>query len=437
VRSPLPTLSPPRVLKQARSRCPICHAPSDGAVIESDGKVYLKRTCPTHGERTVCIASDVRFYNVSCGSGCCAEAQPFDVLSTCVALIEIVSSCNIACPTCFSDSPRSSGVDFVPFDEIKARVDGVVARKGKIDILQLSGGEPTLHPDLFEILEWAQSHTGIGYVLVNTNGLRLAAEVDFARALERSWRPGKLQLYLQFDGPRAEGQRELRGADLRAARERAVTAAGAFREGGLPITLAMTVTPENLSQAWETIELGLRFPNVRGVSFQPMFFSGRLPEAFGDLCALPRRLNTADVILAAIEQSRGRLRVEDFTPLPCGDPNCAWIGYLLRSDEGVRSISELVDLRSLQGFLRDRVNYNLADLDRCGCESEPLGKLLRSLEIDASHTFRLFVKPFMDALTWDEDRIDRCCTHVIRPDGKLDSFCRYYSGFPGTWNAPH
>jgi uncharacterized radical SAM superfamily Fe-S cluster-containing enzyme len=35
----------------------------------------------------------------------------------------------------------------------------------------------------------------------------------------------------------------------------------------------------------------------------------------------------------------------------------------------------------------------------------------------------------MDASTWDEDRIDRCCTHVIRPDGKLDSFCRYYSGF--------
>ena len=57
-------------------------------------------------------------------------------------------------------------------------------------------------------------------------------------------------------------------------------------------------------------------------------------------------------------------------------------------------------------------------------------ELLKKFELDETHTFRLFIKPFMDALTWDEDRIDRCCTHVIRPDGKLDSFCRYYSGFP-------
>jgi hypothetical protein len=133
-----------------------------------------------------------------------------------------------------------------------------------------------------------------------------------------------------------------------------------------------------------------------------------------------------------VEQSRERLGIEDFTPLPCGDPNCATIGYLLRLPDGIHSISEFLDFSQLQSFLADRVNYNLSDLARCGCESEELGALLKGLELDASRTFRLFIKPFMDALTWDDDRIDRCCTHVIRPDGKLDSFCRYYSGFPGT-----
>jgi uncharacterized radical SAM superfamily Fe-S cluster-containing enzyme len=76
------------------------------------------------------------------------------------------------------------------------------------------------------------------------------------------------------------------------------------------------------------------------------------------------------------------------------------------------------------------MHYTMADLARCGCESEPLGSLLKNLELKPSMTFRIMVKPFMDARTWDQDRIDRCCTHVIRPDGKLDSFCRYYSGFP-------
>jgi uncharacterized radical SAM superfamily Fe-S cluster-containing enzyme len=141
------------------------------------------------------------------------------------------------------------------------------------------------------------------------------------------------------------------------------------------------------------------------------------------------RLNTADIILAAVAQSAGRLRFEDFTPLPCGDPNCATIGYLLKLDGQVRSVSDFIDFTNVQDFLGTKVRYRLEDLMKCGCESEPLGDLLRQFELDETHTFRLFIKPFMDAWTWDEDRIDRCCTHVIRPDGKLDSFCRYYSGF--------
>ena len=95
----------------------------------------------------------------------------------------------------------------------------------------------------------------------------------------------------------------------------------------------------------------------------------------------------------------------------------------------VRSVSDFIDFTAVQGFLHDKIRYKLEDLMKCGCESEPLGDLLKKFELDETHTFRLFIKPFMDAQTWDEDRIDRCCTHVIRPDGKLDSFCRYYSGF--------
>jgi uncharacterized radical SAM superfamily Fe-S cluster-containing enzyme len=205
----------------------------------------------------------------------------------------------------------------------------------------------------------------------------------------------------------------------------------------LPVTLAMTVTPDNLPFIWQTVEFGLGWPHVRGVSFQPFFASGRFPglapagngfASSSDRPSCNPRLNTADVILAAVSQSEGKLRFEDFTPLPCGDPNCATIGYLLKVDGAVRSISDFIDFKSVQGFLSDKIHYSLDDLLRCGCESEPLGDLLKRFELDETHTFRLFIKPFMDLLSWDEDRIDRCCTHVIRPDGKLDSFCRYYAG---------
>jgi hypothetical protein len=104
------------------------------------------------------------------------------------------------------------------------------------------------------------------------------------------------------------------------------------------------------------------------------------------------------------------------------------ISFLSRRARDVFGLPEGLDLSQRP--------FTLDDLARCGCESEPLGHLMQGMEKTKGMAFRLFIKPFMDAWTWDEDRIDRCCTHVIRPDGKLDSFCRYYSGFPDTKQAP-
>ena len=460
------------LLKTTTSRCPVCRKACPAEVWrvgDRTAQVFLRRRCPEHGEISVCVASDARFYWVSrgnpanaqggcCGGGgnaCCAAdgslagplgenahrsgEDPFETLSTCLALIEIVHSCNLSCPTCYANSPlEKHRVDAVPLTEVQRRVQGVIDRKGKIEILQLSGGEPTLHPQLFELLDWAHQHPKIDYLLLNTNGVRLAQEPDFAARLGRVFAGGGLQLYLQFDGVQAAGQHWLRGADLRSLRERALDACAA---ANLPVTLAMTVTRDNLEHLWPTIEFALQFPHIHGVTFQPMFGSGRIPATVSAGAGImagekSSRLNTADILLAAIEQSGGRLRIEDFTPLPCGDPNCATIGYLIRHGGRVHSVSDFIDFHQVQGFLKNKLHYTLQDLARCGCENEPLGALLKALELKASMTFRLMVKPFMDAWTWDQDRIDRCCTHVIRPDGALDSFCRYYSGFADCAPAP-
>jgi hypothetical protein len=452
------------LLKHTTSRCPVCGVPCPAEVWRTGGipqRVMLKRTCPEHGAASVCIATDARFYWLAkgkdanacgCGpGGCCSadgsntgslgrNADPGDALgvmeklATCLALIEIVHSCNLTCPTCYADSPLGTGqkVNAVALDDLRRRIQGVIDRKGRIEILQLSGGEPTLHPQFFELLRWLHAHPKIDCVLLNTNGLRIAHDDAFARELAGTFRYGRFQLYLQFDGPQEAGQQYLRGADLRASRERCLERC---RDMKLPVTLAMTVTPENLPHLWDAIETGLRWPTVRGICFQPFFHSGRVPAPSkpdtngGAGEPGPQRLNAADIILAASGQSGGRLRFDDFTPLPCGDPNCAVIGYLLKIGGQIRSVSDFIDFKNVQGFLSTKVRYKLEDLMKCGCESEPLGDLLKRFELDESHTFRLFIKPFMDAGTWDEDRIDRCCTHVIRPDGKLDSFCRYYSGF--------
>ncbi len=410
----------------------------------------------------MCIASDARFYWLAkgdsvnacgCGPGGCSTDkppvgttgrnakgrgdEPFETLSTCLALIEIVNSCNLACPTCYANSPVGAGekVDAIPLDNLKQRIEGVIERKGKIEILQFSGGEPTLHPQFFDLLQWAKDHPQIDYLLLNTNGVRIANDEEFAQRLGEMFAKGGLQLYLQFDGVQAEAQQFLRGADLRAMRQRCIERCA---EVNIPITLAMTVTAENLPHVWSAIEFGLGFPHVHGITLQPMFASGRKPDSF-KVQRTPfdptTRLNTGDIILSAVEHAKGQLKFEDFTPLPCGDPNCATIGYLIRAGGSIHSISNFIDFAQLQGFLKDKIHYTVEDLAQCGCESEPLGHLLKKLELKSSMAFRIMIKPFMDAWTWDQDRIDRCCTHVIRPDGKLDSFCRYYSGFPEVNNS--
>jgi uncharacterized radical SAM superfamily Fe-S cluster-containing enzyme len=455
-------------IKSTESRCPVCLARIPAQVARRCDAVVMTKSCAAHGEFEAILAHDASRYYASHGAGGCADApssgccdpsdrassgccapgnpdatDPFERLSTCVALIEIVESCNLACPTCFASSPHGVGDDLkcTPSREVRQRIAAVVARKGFVDIIQLSGGEPTLHPDFFEILEWCLAHPKIGYVLVNTNAVRVATDAPFRERLAELRRArGKFELYVQFDGVQEQGQRALRGADLRKIREDAIDGAGAL---GVPSTLAMTVTEETLAFLGETMRFAIPRRHVRGISFQPRFTSGRLDGRI-ESSTLPvarsavRPLSVGDVVHALAAQAPEFVSAADFTPLPCGDPNCHTIGYLLRTAEGTVPLSRLVSLDALQGFLANRVDYRLEDLVQCGCETEPLGEVLRTLEqshgtLGADAPFRMFIKPFMDAWTFDQDRIDRCCTHVIRPDGSLDSFCRYYleGGEPG------
>jgi uncharacterized radical SAM superfamily Fe-S cluster-containing enzyme len=347
----------------------------------------------------------------------------FEKLSSCVSLIEIVDSCNMPCPTCYAGSEIAAGenLKYSPLPDIQSRIQGVIDRKGSIELLQLSGGEPTLHPQLFELLDWALAHDGIEAVIVNTNGLKLAHRGEFTEQMRLRASHDKLAIYLQFDGLQKEGQAALRGSDFRRHKQMALEVCGQI---GLVVHLAMTVTSQNLPFVSEAIDFGLKYDHIRGISFQPVFGSGR-----GSISSQDQPITVADIVRSVAERSE-HLGFADFTPLPCGDPNCHTVAGLVRLQKIVRSVRQFVDFSDVPVFLRDKVNFRAEDLEKCGCEGSGFAQALKAKLIKSAAGFFILIKPFMDARTWDQDRIDRCCTHVIRPDGKLDSFCRYYSGFP-------
>jgi uncharacterized radical SAM superfamily Fe-S cluster-containing enzyme len=103
-------------------------------------------------------------------------------------------------------------------------VDVIVKAEGEPDLVQLSGGEPTIHPDFFAILDAAKARP-IRHLMINTNGLRIAREAGFAERLA-AYMPG-FEVYLQFDSLKREALMELRGADLTKVRIRGAGGAGA------------------------------------------------------------------------------------------------------------------------------------------------------------------------------------------------------------------
>jgi uncharacterized radical SAM superfamily Fe-S cluster-containing enzyme len=85
-------------------------------------------------------------------------------------------------------------------------LDAVVANEGEPQVVQLSGGEPTLHPDFFAVIDLVKVRP-IKHLMINTNGLRIAQDWAFCEHLSQ-YRQG-IEVYLQFDSFEAEALRKL------------------------------------------------------------------------------------------------------------------------------------------------------------------------------------------------------------------------------------
>jgi hypothetical protein len=376
-----------------------------GTTFEHDGKVYLERTCPQHGTVVALVSSDRRSYwlrgevpHPPPAEGACCGPGPAH--RTCIALLEITEACNLTCPACYAESPSGR---HVPIAELKERLAVFLKERGTLDVLQLSGGEPTVHPEFLEILAHVHASPDVKHVMVNTNGLllpKLAA--DLARLKPR------LELYLQMDGFDAKSHVALRGKDLVDEKRRAIAA---IVEHDLPTTLVCTVVKGvNDGELAAILDHALAIPTLRGVTFQPATYSGRFTL---DATALSRT-TLADVLEKLEEQTAGRFRRDDFRPLPCSDPNCCSFTFAARPPGGeVVPLTRLIDYDAHVEKLQDRMYFTPPDAG----EARPPDAV--------NSLFRVVVKPFMDAHTYDQDRVDECCLHIIRPDGRGVSFCKH------------
>src|ERR1700722_11371633 len=333
----------------AISICSTCYRKVEAKTVFQDGNVYLLKRCPQHGSERVLIADDIDYYrrcrevfikppempllyNTPVKWGCpydCGLCTDHEQHS-CLTLIEICDYCNLRCPVCYA----ASGPDrqqFRSLEQIEKMLDAVVRNEGEPDVVQLPGGEPTMHPDFFTVVEMAKSRP-IKHLMVNTNGVRIAEEEDFVKRLAEY--KEDFEVYLQFDSFERDPLMQLRGADLRRVRQDALEKLNRHNiSTNLVVTLKKGLNDHEIGK---TIDFALQQPCVRGVTFQPIQDAGRL-ENFNPATD---RLTLTEVRRKILEQTKV-FRPEDLIPVPC-HPDSLAMGYALKLAGKVTPLTSLI-----------------------------------------------------------------------------------------------
>jgi uncharacterized radical SAM superfamily Fe-S cluster-containing enzyme len=435
----------------ALSICSTCYRKVEAKIVFQDDNVYLLKRCHEHGAEKVLIANDIDYYrrcrevflkppemplvyNTPVKWGCpydCGLCTDHEQHS-CLSLVEICDYCNLRCPVCYAASGPERQ-QFRDLKQIETMLDAVVRNEGHPDVVQLSGGEPTVHPDFFEIVEMAKARP-IRHLMVNTNGVRIAQEEEFARRLADY--KEDFEVYLQFDSFERDPLMQLRGADLRRIREDALEKLNRYNiSTNLVVTLKKRLNDHEIGKI---IEYALQQPCVRGVTFQPIQDAGRL-EHFDPAAD---RLTLTEVRRKILEQT-SVFRPEDVIPVPC-HPDSLAMAYALKLNGKVTPLTSMIPPEVLINGAANTILYeqepavrdNLFKLFATNHSPQSSAGTLRELlcclpkvfvpeTISYENIFRVIIMQFIDAHSFDVRSVKKTCVHIVHPDGRLIPFDTY------------
>lgn len=431
--------------------CSKCLRKVEAKVLIQEGRVYLQKWCPQHRLEKVLIADDAEYwqmtrrflkpgqmprrFNTPIKYGCPYDCGlcPDHEQHSCLTLIEVTDGCNLTCPVCYSDSSPKRVGEHRSLEQIEFMLDAVVRNEGEPDVIQISGGEPTIHPQFWEILDAAKRRP-MKHLMLNTNGIRIANEAGFAKRLAE-YMPG-FEVYLQFDSFEEQALRELRGADLRDVRARALEH---LNEYNVSTTLVVTLRKGlNDHEVGRIIEFALKQRCVRGVTFQPIQVAGRLTEY-----DLERdRLTLTEVRRRILEQTKV-FGDADVIPVPC-HPDCLAMAYALKLGDRVVPLTGMIPrdvLLQAEGStivyeknegLRERLFAAFSTGHSPASAATSLKQLLCCLPlvsvpetITYDNIFRVIVMKFMDAYDMEMRSVKKTCVHIAHPDGRIIPFDTY------------
>ena len=441
-------------IASTRSICPRCKRVLGAELVERDGRVLISRECPDHGRFEAVVYGDADRYReiqrfnkpgeeplerqTASERGCPHDCGicPEHAQHTCLGIIEVNTACNLDCPICFADSgtgAQEHGYS-LSLEQVESMLDAFVRAEGEPESVQLSGGEPSIHPEILEMLGAAKERE-IPLVMLNTNGIRLARDPRFAPALAEIG----VHVYLQFDGFGADAQRAIRGKDLTEEKLRALDHCA---EAGVSVSLAAAVERGiNEDEVGEIVRFGVGHAAVTGVFFQPVTHSGRFRTDSDPL----QKLTNSDVIDLVCDQLPEWFRADDFVPVPCCSPSCRSATFALHDGEDLVPLPRLVEVEDYLDYVTNRAIPDLEVREaleglwsaKAAGGSDPVAERLDciacatgmppELREVAARGFMIVSQDFQDPYTLDVEKVRKCCVSEIVPDGRLIPFCAYNS----------
>ncbi|OSM04202.1 radical SAM protein [Magnetofaba australis] len=435
---------------QTTALCETCLQLIPAKILFEDDAVYHLKRCPEHGAQKTRVAADIDFFHQSkqlikpgdkpltrqteivhgCPHDCglCPDHEQH----SCVALIEINDACAWNCPVCFADASPSKRTH-LPLAQVEAMIDALIDSEGEPDVVQITGGEPTEHPNILEILRLAKRKP-IRHLMLNTNGARIAGDADFVAQLAEL-RPG-FEVYLQFDAVSPAAVAALRGSDVTDVRQRALEN---LEHAGISTTLVATVkNGVNSDELGAIIDHALSWRCVRGVTFQPIQDAGRNPN----FDKQRDRMLLGDIRNGIAQQSR-HFEKADIIPLPCNPEGIA-IAYGLRNGDELVPVTRMIPLQELVAAAPNSISFEKnAELrarlmQTCSLSSEELNaaERMESLlcclpripapeNLGYADIFRIAIVQFLDRYNFCLGAVKRSCIHFVTPDLKIVPFDTY------------
>jgi uncharacterized radical SAM superfamily Fe-S cluster-containing enzyme len=443
------------------SMCPFCKSLLPGEVVARDNQVFVTRNCPTHGKVEGLICSDMEWYEnlarfdvtpikpaksqTARDKGCpedCGLCPAHRQIAGTVAL-EISNFCNAACPVCLADN---KGTFELSVREVQAIVSDLLKRQQVVDAFTLSGGEPTIHPHLFEIIELLE-RAGMSRIVINSNGKRIAEDDAF---LDEMARHPKVYVCLHIDGANSIATRGVT-ADTQ---QKALARLCQWNINVSPLILAVKDVNEH-ELGTLTLRLLAQSPSVKSVFLSMMASCGTRGSQFP---FDPLTRLTIPAALGAMEaDTNGLLKKHDFMPLPMPNPMCASIGYFIVDGEEVipllrfMAIEQFIDHiknahfaraeHELEDFLKDTLDAIYAS----PAKYENAPRILKAFKNLYTQLFErgiaadqrqkiveeriktVFLMQFMDTWSFDAVRLSKCsCQHLL-PGNRTVPSCGYYA----------